>query len=88
MSCMTRQLGSVTSHVRIGPNDLRPGRVRFNRIRLDLRVHIVIEHDNLAGMGVEVLYLTCVMGVGVLHLTCVQIFIIFLFRGLGGIFVE
>ena len=63
MSCMTRQLGSVTSHVRIGPNDLRPGRVRFNRIRLDLRVYIVIEHDNLARMGVGVLYLTCVMGV-------------------------
>ena len=34
------QLGPVTSHVAIGPNDLRLGHVEFSRIRLDLRVHI------------------------------------------------
>jgi hypothetical protein len=37
----------------------------------------VLEHDNLACMGV-----------GVLHLMCVQIFIIFLFRVLGEILVD
>ena len=34
------QLGHVTLHVAIGPNDLRLGHVEFSRIRLDLRVHI------------------------------------------------